>query len=505
MKTYRAFSISAFGLSLNLALTIAVLSINGTAAAQESGSAAAPPVVAVLDFESSTLSTDEENAFSQAIWFEFYRNQSVRVLPRDDVRQYLIRYDLHPNLPYEPSVPLARIAAALRADYVIMGNVNQLGESTAVNYSIHSAKLRQTFVKESVLQRGKLGDLLLSVPEIAGTMQRSIGGVESGAITGPQASAPVIRSEADAGPIKAAQRMTKVRENPSEPVEAPPAQAAPQTTPSENDIELPGEPVNKLPPPPATPEVAPEPAAQPEPVSTPEPTPATTPVSTPEPTPAVTPMVTPAPTPRATPEPTPMATPSLTPEPTPEPTPIATPEPTPEVTPAPTEAPKALPGVSDADRQAAREAYQEAMTFAVGSPERIERLRRSVTLDPTVGETKKALAMAYYFAQDYPRSVETCRAAIALLPEDSLLYTLLGSAYFESKQWDEARQAQERALEIDPNNLYSRFNLALTLQAQGSPKAAEAWQDYLKRSEGDANQTANRARAQEYLKELQSR
>jgi hypothetical protein len=206
-----------------LLFTLALALHHSRAAAQAPAAERTRPVVAVLDFESNTLTHDQEAAFSQALWSEFFRSPITRVLPRDDVRQYLIRYDLHPGEPYAPTVPLARVAQALRVDYLIVGHANVLGESSAVDYAIYSSKLGETVAKENFVQRGKIEDLLLTVPTYAAAMISVVKKVESGANISArqleQAPPPAPGSTLDVGdadanaPSKVSGRLTKVREN----------------------------------------------------------------------------------------------------------------------------------------------------------------------------------------------------------------------------------------------------------------------------------------------------
>lgn len=607
------------------------------------------PIAAVIDFESSTLTGPQQDAFSQAIWAEFYKEPNLALLPRAESRRFLISVDLLPDPPYGPAVPLNKVAAVLKADYVLAGHVNQVGGTCTLDYAIYSVKLGKVVSKESYYKTGKFEDLVLYVPSLASSMLDLIRNVESGAIvnappalehanTAPAASASVsdTPAEAKAAPadkVKRADEAKKSREEthardaaqektvakPAAKKDEPKAAAATKkaaaagekqiakadskavvaAAPAEKKAEkataaksedLPA-PANAASSATATPTPAPEikaektPAPPPAATATPEPphTPAPT-AATPAATPSATPLADP-PKPQATPAPATMkaeaatqtgdsvekvqipppvtlegapaaaATPAPTPKPaaevkaTPKPAPkeIKKPETKaaqkseakpeakteakqePKSTPAPAPAPQETPApaasasapapapvakeqspapsaaVSDANREAAKEAYKKATVNPVGSSKRIEELKKAVALDPTVGDYKKSLAMSYYFAKDYPKSIETCHSAISLMPKDSLLYTLLGSAHFESQQWAEAREAQEHALKIDPENLYSRFNLALTLQAQGSPDAVGAWEDYIKRSEGNEDQKSNRERAQEYLKELKAK
>lgn len=519
------------------------------------------PVVAFLDFESNTVSVDEEVAFSQALWTEFYRRSGTRVLPRTETRQFLIRKNLYPGLPApSPHVSLGQVAEALNAEYVIIGHINTTGGTFSYDYEVYSAELGQSVGRDSVVAPGEMRDLMLQAPDLARTLafavQRgerlSAPGARPGQATdlavspsgGPPAAAaepatPERTRTAEAErrrertrelqQMEAAQQQTarpaerRIAQAPAEnegpkvvsdsgPTKAP-AASKQEVKPAANPKPRP-EPVEEIP---AEDEVTVELAAEPEradiePELTPEPTPEPTPRPTPRPTPEVTPTPEPTatPTPRPTPTPTPEAT--ATPEPTPRPTATPEPQPTPEPEPEPAttaEPAKAMPAEERVVSETARESAQALFMQSQSLPsddyaQKIDLLRRAVTLDPTDGSYRKALALAYYNVGDYESCIEQCKEAVELLPEDSILYTILGSAYFESRQYERAREAHEEAIAANPQNLYSRFNLALTLQAQGKPQALQAWEEYLRLSEGDAEQAANRVRALEYYEDLKA-
>jgi tetratricopeptide (TPR) repeat protein len=154
---------------------------------------------------------------------------------------------------------------------------------------------------------------------------------------------------------------------------------------------------------------------------------------------------------------------------------------------------------------AAREAYDASRelppTDVAG---RIVMLEQAAILDPVSADYAKSLALNYYKAGRYGRCIESSLRAAELAPSDSIVRTILGSAYFEKGRFDEALAAHEAALELDASNLYSRFNVALTLQAQGSSRALGAWREYLDLSVGVEAQEDNRIRARTYYDDLKA-
>ena len=161
--------------------------------------------------------------------------------------------------------------------------------------------------------------------------------------------------------------------------------------------------------------------------------------------------------------------------------------------------------VSAADKEEARTAFDQSKSTPRGSPERIRLLEKASTLDPTIFDYKRNLAISYYYASQFDKCIETTLQAVKISSTDSFLFTLLGSAYHESQQYDKARDAHKESIRVDPNNLYALFNLALTLQAQNSPEALETWREYLRSSKDDQEQieSGNRENAQYNIDRLE--
>lgn len=63
----------------------------------------------------------------------------------------------------------------------------------------------------------------------------------------------------------------------------------------------------------------------------------------------------------------------------------------------------------------------------------------------------------------YALATEIFQAVIALSPQKSIGYTLLGDAYFNLDQVDEALKNHQRAVEVDPENTFARVHLGETL------------------------------------------
>ncbi len=63
----------------------------------------------------------------------------------------------------------------------------------------------------------------------------------------------------------------------------------------------------------------------------------------------------------------------------------------------------------------------------------------------------------------YALATEIFQAVVALSPQRSIGYTLLGDAYFNLDQYDEALQTHQKAVEIDPGNTFARVHLGEVL------------------------------------------
>jgi tetratricopeptide (TPR) repeat protein len=63
----------------------------------------------------------------------------------------------------------------------------------------------------------------------------------------------------------------------------------------------------------------------------------------------------------------------------------------------------------------------------------------------------------------YALATEIFQAVVALSPQRSIGYTLLGDAYFNLDQIDDALMQHQKACEVDPENTFARVHLAEVL------------------------------------------
>jgi tetratricopeptide (TPR) repeat protein len=63
----------------------------------------------------------------------------------------------------------------------------------------------------------------------------------------------------------------------------------------------------------------------------------------------------------------------------------------------------------------------------------------------------------------YELATEIFHGVIALSPKKSLGYTLLGDAYLNLDQMDDALKNHQKAVEVDPENSFARVHLGQTL------------------------------------------
>jgi tetratricopeptide (TPR) repeat protein len=180
-----------------------------------------------------------------------------------------------------------------------------------------------------------------------------------------------------------------------------------------------------------------------------------------------------------------------------------TPETTPEATPSPTPQAERPRGGAEELAEASR-LYREALRLKEKSAERLEKLSQAVALAPNTFLYQYQLAMEYYLQNKFKECVAQCERALRIKPNNSVLYTIAGSAYFELGRYEEAHRAFATALTTDPGNDWARYNVALTLEMLKAPEEAQAWRDYLARAQGKASQQALVEKARQRLAMLES-
>jgi len=91
-------------------------------------------------------------------------------------------------------------------------------------------------------------------------------------------------------------------------------------------------------------------------------------------------------------------------------------------------------------------------------------MQAAVRLEPTAPETQYARGLfAYYCEYDWARALSLYRQAELGLPNDAALAGQIGYAHRRLGNWPEAVQAFERAVALNPRNLYDGGEMATTL------------------------------------------
>jgi TolB-like protein/class 3 adenylate cyclase/Flp pilus assembly protein TadD len=94
-------------------------------------------------------------------------------------------------------------------------------------------------------------------------------------------------------------------------------------------------------------------------------------------------------------------------------------------------------------------------------------IQGALHLRPDSGEAHLALAQHFYRGyRDYEHALAELTLARRLLPNDSLVFELTGFITRRQGRWDESTMDLERALELDPRNLFFLQQLSFTYEFQ---------------------------------------
>ena len=424
------------------------------------------PIIALLDFESSTLTSGEQKALTQAVWARLHRLGNIRMMPRSPTRSWLIRNDLHPIVPYQQAILPNQVVRALNVDYLLTGHVDQIQGLFVADYTVFSRRAGRAIHQDVQWRRADLEQMLDAFEEMAAEMWEMIQADHQGLeVLG---AAPPIMTEEVARTIPAVlhkapseQSKTRVREAsiitdlpPDVPAREPPPEPTPATE----------QPAVSTPPP------------EPEPAPT-----VTVPAQTPE-TEATPTIEKPA---EETPQPIEQPPEPEIPQTRQQAEPTASPEPAAEKTEPDTQQPP-----TDEDKKVnqlkAMQIYEEALTLERGSQERLDKLVEAARIDPEQNLFHRMLANEYYHRKLYEQCVTHCDKALKSHPNDSMLLTIKASALFNLDRLAEARVANEQAVAADPENLWALYNLGLTLTVlESTEEAVAVWRTYLEKAEDD--------------------
>jgi serine/threonine protein kinase/Flp pilus assembly protein TadD len=94
-------------------------------------------------------------------------------------------------------------------------------------------------------------------------------------------------------------------------------------------------------------------------------------------------------------------------------------------------------------------------------------VQTALRLQPEAGEAHRALATYYYYGfRDYARARSELAVARRTLPNDAEIFLYTGLIDRREGHWDDSTRNLERALELDPHNLFTLQQLALSYLAQ---------------------------------------
>ena len=107
--------------------------------------------------------------------------------------------------------------------------------------------------------------------------------------------------------------------------------------------------------------------------------------------------------------------------------------------------------------------------------EAIATFERALQIDPSSAAAKANLGTVFLLVRDYPRAQATMRDALALDPDVSRAHNALGVIAAETGRADEAIEHWKRAVELNPKEWDTLFNLAKLLRQRGRRAEAEPY------------------------------
>jgi len=105
----------------------------------------------------------------------------------------------------------------------------------------------------------------------------------------------------------------------------------------------------------------------------------------------------------------------------------------------------------------------------------IAAFERALAIDPTNAAAKANLGTAYLVERDYPKAEAALREALSLDPDVSRAHNALGVIAVETDRPDEAIEHWKRAVELNPREWDTVFNLAKLLRRRGRMAEAEPY------------------------------
>jgi len=121
--------------------------------------------------------------------------------------------------------------------------------------------------------------------------------------------------------------------------------------------------------------------------------------------------------------------------------------------------------------QALAAAYEQMHEYALAA----ETLKRTLDLNPpNASELKKFMAADLRRAQQYQAALKVYQELVTEEPTDAESYLRMSNIYTQLRDFTKAREAEDKARAIDPNNLDVRYNEVSILEAEGKTPEAIA-------------------------------
>jgi len=113
-------------------------------------------------------------------------------------------------------------------------------------------------------------------------------------------------------------------------------------------------------------------------------------------------------------------------------------------------------------------------------PEAVQLIQQALAIEPENGYFIDSLGWAYYQQGRYQEALRELKRAVSLAKEDPVLYEHLGDAYIKNNLANEAIEAWEKSLQVDPNaptapqvRIKIRDARENQLRVKGAPPKAE--------------------------------
>jgi tetratricopeptide (TPR) repeat protein len=97
------------------------------------------------------------------------------------------------------------------------------------------------------------------------------------------------------------------------------------------------------------------------------------------------------------------------------------------------------------------------------SREMVEQLEQASAMSPTDVRLKQQITVFYLNAGEIEKAMKAAQAWMQADPTAPLPHNIIGTYYLKQRQYGPAKAELERAVQLDPNNILGRYNLALSL------------------------------------------